>query len=138
MCSRKVTTFRHKGAVLVAAMVCLFVIMAIIGTMIHGTLRDRRRLRSERDLRQAELLLDAGVARASTRLAADPNYRNETWTLEPDAITDSGEGRVTIELFAPADQESLTATISAEYPVGNELSVRRSRTFKLPTQSSRP
>jgi type II secretory pathway component PulK len=134
MHNRKALTTNRHGAVLVVAMVCLLVITAIIGTMIRGTLRNHRQLRSEKDLRQTELLVDAGVARASKRLAADPEYRNETWSLPPDAITESGEGRVTIELTASAARGSLTARISAEYPIGNEHSVRRSRIVQLPTK----
>jgi type II secretory pathway component PulK len=134
MHNRKASTTKRQGAVLVVAMVCLLVITAIIGTMIRGTLRNHRQLRSEKDRRQAELLLDAGVSRASKRLAADPDYRKETWSLPPDAISGAGEGRVIIELTGTEAQESLTARISAEYPVGNEHSVRRSRTIQLPIQ----
>jgi hypothetical protein len=134
MHNRKTSTMKRQGAVLVVAMVCLLVVTAIIGTMIRGTLRNHRQLRSEKDLRQAELLLDAGVARASKRLAANPDFRNETWSLQPDAITGAGEGLVIIELSGTEAQDSLTARISAEYPAGNELSVRRSRSVQLPTQ----
>src|SRR5262245_53936887 len=115
---------RRYGAVLVAALVCLLVIMAIIGTMLRRTLLDYRQLHTERDLRQAELLLEAGVARAAARLAADANYRNETWNLPADAITNSGEARVTIALSPVAGQQALTATVTAEYPVGRETSIR--------------
>jgi hypothetical protein len=124
--------------VIVAALVCLLVVMAIIGTMLRCTLRDYRRLRIERDLRQTELLLEAGIARAASRLAADSNYRNETWNLLPDAVTNSGEGRVTIVLSPITGQQLLAATITAEYPVGRETSVRRSRTVQLPIQPTRP
>jgi type II secretory pathway component PulK len=131
-------TPHRTGAVLVAALVCLLVIMAIIGTMLRRTLLDYRRLHTERDLRQTELLLEAGIARAATRLTADPNYRNETWNLPTDAVTNSGEARVTIALSPIAGRQSLNASVTAEYPVRRETSIRRSRTVQLPAQPPRP
>ncbi len=128
----------RTGAVLVAALVCLLVTMTMIAMMLRRTLRDQRQLHAERDLRQTELLLDAGLARAAHRLAADPNYRHEIWNLPPDAVTSSGEGRVTISLSPVGGRPVLTATVVAEYPVGRETSVRRSRTVQLPIPAPRP
>jgi type II secretory pathway component PulK len=129
---------RQNGAVLVASLVCLLVVMAIIGTMLRQALHYQRQLLAERDLRQAELLVDAGVARAATRLAANPNYRSETWNLPPDSVTNSGQGRVTIALSSVAGQPALTANVVAEYPIGGETSIKRTRIVQLPTQSPRP
>lgn len=124
---------RH-GAVLVVVLVCLLVIMAILASMLKGTLLAHRQLHKERNLRQTELLLQAGSDRARYRVANDTNYRGETWNLPADAIADKGPGRVTIEV-SPADgQAAQTAKIVAEYPLGDETSIRRSRTFQFPTQ----
>ncbi len=128
----------RTGAVLVAALVCLLVIMAMIGMMLRRTLREQQQLHAERDLRQTKLLLQAGIARAAVRLAADPNYRHETWNLPPDAVMNSGEGRVTISLSPLSEPHFLTATVIAEYPVGRETSIRRSRTVQLPIPAPRP
>ena len=55
---------RRTGAVLVVALVCLFIVMSLLGGMLKGALRERRQLGQQRDLRQTELLLEAGVDRA--------------------------------------------------------------------------
>jgi hypothetical protein len=110
--------------------------MAILSAMLLGALRAHRQLHRERDLRQTELLLQAGTERAVFRLAGDPNYRGETWELPAASIANSGNGRVTIEVSAAAGQNTKTAKVVAEYPLGNEWSIRRSRTF--PIQSSLP
>src|SRR6476660_7953602 len=96
--AQRATSPKRSGVVIIAALVCLLVVMAILGTMLRGTLRNFRQMRSERDLRQTELLLQAGGDRAVNRLANDTNYRGETWSLPSDAIAGSGEGRVTIEI----------------------------------------
>jgi type II secretory pathway component PulK len=127
---------KRRGTVIVATLVCLLVVMAILGTMFRGTLRDLRQLRTERDLLQAELLLQAGRERAIYRLVNDTNYRGETWNLPADAISDKGEGRVTIEITSAESQKAGTAKILAEYPLGSDSSIRRSMEFQMPTQNT--
>ena len=127
----------RRGAVLVATLVCLLVVMGMLGTMLQGTLRAHRQLRRERDLRQTELLLQAGSDRAVYRLANETNYRGETWNLPADAIADKGEGRVIIEISPVDGQSARKAKIVAEYPLGGETSIRRSRTFQVLTQKPR-
>ena len=117
-----------------AALVCLLVVMGMLGTMLQGTLRAHRQLHRERDLRQTELLLQAGSDRAVYRLANETNYRGETWNLPADAIADKGEGRVTIEISPVDGQAARKAKVVAEYPLGGETSIRRSRTFQVLTQ----
>lgn len=122
---------RRQGAILVASLVCLLVVVAILSAMLLRAMRAHRQLHRERDLRQTELLLQAGMERTAFRLAGDPNYRGETWELPAASIADSGNGRVTIEVSAEAGQNTNTAKVVAEYPIGNEWSIRRSRTFQI-------
>jgi len=124
----------RSGAVIIAALVCLLVVMAILGTMLRGTLRNYRYMRSERDLRQTELLLQGGSDRAVNRLANDANYRGETWSLPSDAIAGGGDGRVTIEITPATDKAAGNAKVLAEYPLGGETSIRRSVVFQIPAQ----
>jgi len=124
----------RRGAVLVAALVCLLIVMAMLSSMLQGALRARRQLHVERDLRQTELLLQAGVERAVFRLAGESGYRGETWTLPADAIVGSEAGRVSVEITRSAAEEPWQVRVVAEYPVGRETSIRRSRTFTVPTQ----
>jgi hypothetical protein len=120
----------------VAALVCLVVVMGILGSMLKGTLLAHRQLHSERDLRQTELLLQAGSERARFRLANETNYRGETWNLPSDAIANNAQGRVTIEVSPGNGQATRKVQIAAEYPLGAETSIRRSRTFQILIQKS--
>lgn len=119
------------GVVLVAALVCLLVITGIVGGMLHGAIRGRRQLHAERDLRQTELLLAAGAARAANRLADEPEYDGETWRLESEEILGRGAGVVTIQTSPGDNAESWQVTIVAEYPAGSELSIRRTRILTI-------
>jgi hypothetical protein len=118
--------------VLIAALVCLLILTSIIGTMLQTSLRSRRQLRSQRDLIQCELLLQAGVDRAAYRLSGASDYEGETWNVPAEALLGGGGGQVTIEASRESDDEPWNLRVAAEYPVGSEHSIRRSRTTTIP------
>jgi hypothetical protein len=121
----------RRGAILIVALVCLLVVTGLLGTMLQGTLRAHRQLHTERDRRQTDLLLQAGMDRAAFRLANEPDYRGETWDLPAAAILGTREGRVTIAASHDSEQAPWQVYVLAEYPFGNDLSIRRSRTFEI-------
>ena len=124
----------NRGAILIAALVCLAIVMALLGVMLASAVRMGRQLHAERDLRQCELLLAAGVERAKWRLTNESDYRGESWKLSPAEIVAKGEGQVTIDAALDSSQQPWTFRVTAEYPVGSELSIRRSRTILLPSK----
>jgi hypothetical protein len=125
----------RRGAVLVAALVCLLIVMAMLGAMLRGTLRARMQMHVQRDLRQCELLLEAGVERAAFRLASEADYRGETWAVPADSVVGSGEGQVTIAATRAADDQPWQLSVAAEYPLGSDSSIRRSRTVFVPSKT---
>jgi len=127
---------RRSGAVLVASLVCLLIVMAMLGSMLQGTLRSRRQMHVHRDLLQCELLLQAGAERAAIRFAQDPDYRGETWSLPAEAIVGTDQGQVTIAASRAADDQPWQLHVVAEYPLGDETSIRRSRTILVSQQAT--
>ncbi len=121
---------RRSGTVLIAALVCLVIVMALVGAMLVGALRIGRQLRVERDARQCELLLQAGLDLAALRAAAAETYAGEVWDVPATEIGGTGVGQVTIQVSRP-DQAPPQLRILAEYPVGDEHSIRRSRSVQL-------
>jgi hypothetical protein len=120
---------------LVVALVCLVIVTALIGNMLVGAMRAGRQMRVERERRQCELLLQAGIDRAAGQWAAADSYRGEVWNVSSDEIGGSGAGQVTIEVERPAEGPPQIRVL-AEYPVGSEQSIRRSQSLQLP--SSQP
>ncbi len=114
----------------------MLVLMAMIGATLQGALRARRQLAAQRDLRQTQLLLQAGSDRAAFRLRTEPNYDGETWTLPADQIVGRGDGQVTIATSRDADDAAWQVHVVAEYPLGGMSSIRRSRTFNIQPQPS--
>jgi type II secretory pathway component PulK len=126
---------RRRGLVVVAALVCLLIVTSIVTSMLRHTLDVRRHLRAERDRRQVELLVAAGVSRAVQRIAADARFRGDTWNLRADEIVGRGDARVTSNIAA-AENDGWQVHVVAEYPLGRDFPIRRSRTFSIPRSSN--
>jgi type II secretory pathway component PulK len=133
----------RQGALLIAALACMAVVIAIIGVLFSSSLRTRRQLHAERDLRQVELLVDAGLRRAAAKLSADESYDGETWRIPADQLLHNGAAEVTITLAAPEgaedssdNGETVDVTISARYPLNVPRNVQRTRTFTIQSTSN--
>ena len=126
-CSTRARVRHRRGTVTVLVLLCLLVVVSLAGTMLQTALRARRQLQTERDFRQTELLLQAGLERAAYRLATEPDYHGETW--EPASQVLAGRGRITIETKSLSAGGPADVNVVAEFPVGSPRSVRRSHTF---------
>lgn len=120
----------RQGAILVVALVCLLVVASLVAAMFEASLRNRRQLRSERDRRQTELFVQAGIDRAAYRLSQDNQYRGENWS--PTTTLPDLQAELTIRILAPDDDHDWQLHVVAEYPLGGPHSIRRSQTLALP------
>ncbi|MGI9455343.1 MAG: hypothetical protein ACR2NU_02210 [Aeoliella sp.] len=125
---------RH-GSVLVCVIVCLSIVIALVTATTQSALRERRQIRVERQLRQADILVEAGAGRAVTKLNQSERYTGETWSLDADSLPGFEEARILI--VAPrvdGDQPRLiriTAELSVvtQLPAELQRPVRRSFEF---------
>jgi type II secretory pathway component PulK len=125
----------QRGTILVVALVCLLVIMTLVGQMLLSVVRTGRQWKVERDARQCELLLQAGMNRALEQLSKNADYRGSTHELPAEQIIAQGAGRVVIEVTRPGENQ-VELRVQAEYPLGSEHSVRRSRVLSLQQANS--
>lgn len=128
----------RRGALLIVALTCMAIVIAIIGLLFSSSLRTRRQLHAERDLRQVELLVDAGLRRAAVKLSAEESYVGETWRIPADQLLHNGAAEVTIAVASPEDSEdrdedgkTVAVTIAARYPLNVPRTVQRTRTFTI-------
>jgi len=122
----------RRAVILIAALVCLSIVVALIGCMLLAALQSGRQLHVERDLRQCELLLAAGIARANSQVLNNADYRGEKWQFAADQIIGSSAGEVTIEIAADSASDKPQFHVVAEYPLGSDTSIRRSQTILVP------
>ncbi len=126
----------RRGTVIIAALVSLVVVMAMLGLLLQGTVRAHRQLHTERNARQCELLLQAGLEHSLRRMATEEKYEGETWQIPSEEIIGRGRGEITISIERSREAEIEHVHVSAEYPAGEALSIRRSQTYLSPSSKN--
>lgn len=122
---------RRTGAVLIAVLACLVITTAIAALTVRQSLEARRQGRVERQLRQTQYLLDAGIRRAAERLRADASYSGETW--EPTAaLARFGDVRVEIRITGTDDEDTASEDTASE-DTASEDATREEPTADDPT-----
>lgn len=146
-CIRIRSSSHRPGMTLIVPLVCLGVVAALMGETLRSATRTSRQFRGERQARQIDRLLEAGVDRALRRLEGDAGYRGETWELSSEEVVGEGGGRVKITVAASADepQPARQVRVVAHYPLDSDrkdavqgvyaLTMQRSRAFAFPLNS---
>lgn len=133
------------GVLLVCVLVCLLVACSLVTAMVHNALRFRRDVHLQHQMRQTELLLDAGVLRAARRLRTSADYQGESWQPEG-AIQRFDNPQVEIRvtsLAADSRRVEVTASLGTADQDGRKYAAsrtQRSHIFDLelsePSQTS--
>ena len=133
-CSRRKpqnkTHHNNRGVVLICVVACLAIATLLLAAMVKRTLLTKRQIRTERHVRQAEWLVQAGAERAAFRLASDDEYTGESWWLAADAIVGTDPGIVSISASRKSTDRA-SVRVVAEYPSGRAASIRRTREFLI-------
>jgi type II secretory pathway component PulK len=126
----------RRGTILICVLACLVITSAMIAGTIQTVLRDRREVRLERQLRQTELLCEAGVLRASQKLKMSDDYHGETWAPKLNSElwdTASVEIRVTVADDSSDQRVEVVAKLGS---ASTELQpMQRSRNFTFQTSA---
>jgi hypothetical protein len=119
----------RRGAITIVVLVCLVVITAICGVLLRLGLDERRRICAEERRLQAEWLVQSGLERGASRLAAAPgDYRGETWEISAADLGGPDPARVTIAVEpAGEDQGRRHIRVEADYPRDATERARASR-----------
>lgn len=124
----------RRGAAMVMVVACLATFSLIALAMLRGSLASRGQLRSEHHLRQADLLLDAAVARAEALYAAGGlaafSAMDDEQEVPADEITGTDPARLSLSL--DEEQGRWHLTVVCAYPSKGPRAVRRSRVVMLP------
>lgn len=89
------TKASRKGTVVLVVLACLIITSALVTTTVQSALRGRIEARNARQLRQTELLCEAGVMRSVERLRQSADYQGETW--KPKLNIPQGEEEASFE-----------------------------------------
>ena len=117
---------KRRGAVMIMALICLVLIAAMGGTLLHwATMEHKLLLLRERES-QARWLAEAGIALAAARLAADGGYSGETWKVAGDDLPHGEPATVRLHVAA-GDGGRRVVKVDTEYPADSDAAVHFSK-----------
>lgn len=123
---------RHRTAiVLICVLACMAVVTSLVANTTRMALTTRKAMRSQHQLRQVELLLEAGVARAAKRLSDNPEYTGETWQLSPTTLTCAEQAEVKISVTPDGEVWPPEVTVVAKLGPTDAVQMKRSHTFAI-------
>ncbi len=127
----------RRGAALLITLVCLVLLTVIGGALLRLVLLERKLLDSRERLCQSRWLVEAGVERAAARLAAEPGYQGETWTLPAEEIGGSEPGVVNIQVVAAPDRPAWRRiVVQADYPRDERRRARMRKQIEVEAEPS--
>jgi hypothetical protein len=116
----------RPGAVLLTVLICLTIGSLMFGVVLRTGLAERRLVRAQERQMQAALLAESALERAAARLAADRDYREETWTISADELGAEGVVQIKVETNA-ASGSGRIIRVQADYPAKANDRARESR-----------
>jgi hypothetical protein len=108
---------RRRGVVLLIAVVCIAAASVIFVSVLRLAAAERRRGDAEAWQVQAAWLAESAVERAVARLADDPQYQGETWSLSPDDLGTRHSAIVVVHVeTTPEREQRRLIRVEADYP----------------------
>lgn len=118
----------RRGAVLIAALVCVAVAAVVFMSALKIASSQRQRMETELWQLQAVWLAESGLDRAAERLAAKPDFSGETWSIPAEQLGGSYAAVVRIRVESVRDQpNSRLVRVEADYPDHPQDRARESR-----------
>lgn len=118
---------RRRGFLLVAVMVCLFLVMTMAGSLVRAILLQRRQARAEVDQLQSFWVAESAYQRYRIRARLDPEFSGDTWKVTIDRQGRPAAGSATTRLVADSAAGRQQVEVTSIWP---EESLYRSRYVK--------
>jgi type II secretory pathway component PulK len=111
---------------IIPALVCIVLVALLCSVLLKQAHIQRGLVRTEQRRSQAEWLAESGLARAVARLAADRNYKGETWEIPAQALGGDWDGVVRINVETVENQPARRrVSVEADYPSVEEPRARQ-------------
>lgn len=128
---------RRRGTVLILFMLSLLLLSLTVGVLIRAAVTQRRLVRSDLSLVQADWLVHSAAMRAAQNLKTNPDYSGETWEIAADAIGQPDAAVAEIQVATdPASESRRLVTITVNYPPGVPDRVQATRTLPIAVGAS--
>ena len=118
----------RRGAFTVVVLVCLLVSAMVLASLLKLALLHDGQLGNVQMRLQAGWLADSGLERAAARLAVDPAYAGETWTINAERLGGPDAAAVVIRVEKDESQtQRRLVVVKAVYPAEGTQQARLTR-----------
>ena len=118
----------RRGAFTVVVLVCLLISTMVLASLLKIVLLHERQLGREFVRVQTNWLADSGLERAVGRLAVDPNFTGETWTIDAARLGGRDPAVVAIRIEQVESQPlQRLIVVEATYPAQGSEQARITR-----------
>lgn len=107
---------RRPGALVVTVLICLGIAAMLAGSLIYAAVALRQAVQVDQWRWQADWLVQSALERAAAQLAADADYRGETWRLDAQWLESRYAARVEIAVESVPDDGRRRLRVAVYYP----------------------
>jgi hypothetical protein len=127
----------RRGFGLALAMLALLVLAMVAASLLRRSAGARRVLVADERALQADWLAESGLDRAAARLADDPSFAGETWTIPASDLggPDGAAVAITVEP-APGRPGARLVRVRADYPDDPTRRARASKSAEIPVPAT--
>jgi type II secretory pathway component PulK len=130
---------KQRGVVLLVVLICLALATTLFVLVVKQAAAERNMLRMSESRLQALWLAEAGLERAAGRLAANPEYVGETWTVADDELAADQGAVVRIRVQTVANRpERFSVQVEADYPDASDYCCRQTKQLIVDRKIPRP
>lgn len=119
----------RTGTVFIAVLACLVIATTLVTTAVRTALQARLAVRTQLHLEQTQLLISAGVQRATQKLQTSSDYDGEIWNLPASVLPGNHPAEVEITLSPDSRGSSRKVSVTARLLVSPNSSFQRSYAF---------
>lgn len=118
----------RRGAFTIVVLVCLLVSAMVLASLLKLALLHDGQMGQVQMRLQTNWLADSGLERAASRLAVDPAYVGETWTINAERLGGQDAAAVVIRVEKVESQTNRRlVVVEAAYPAEGTQRVRLTR-----------
>ena len=121
---------RRHAAIIVMVLLILMIMSGLVAQFFRRAITDRRQVRNEFQHQQAIQLTLAAEQLLSERLAADADYKGETWHHPAGVLHQTNTASIVISIANTVTDDRI-ATLTARYPANVDLPFKVTRTVRL-------
>ncbi|MGA2798430.1 MAG: hypothetical protein ABSE63_12685 [Thermoguttaceae bacterium] len=123
---------KRRGVILILVLACLAIASVLLVTGIKLALSSHRAQRTMGWSLQVQWLAESGMERAAAQLAADADYKGETWKISAKDLGGDDAGTVKIEVKSvPEHENRRLVKVEADFPDDPLDRVRYSKELTL-------